>query len=320
MNRHEYITIIIKLLTRLPKAVESSNKLNLTDLNNFSEDFYESLLNLIYSYDLENANKDTPNAAAIDLRDSKNRIAYQVTSTSAIVKTRKTVDKFIENKLYESYDRLIILNIVKKSVHKEGSIGTDVFSIDTKDDIQDIDDLLKDIKHVSDLVLIKKIYDFLVKELQDRPESTLPNEVQTILGIIEYISCETPPEAGNGLIEAPDPERKILKRFAEYSEFLTNRYSDLFIEYGQVLSAINNENDYGAQALRRAGTYLKGFSDELLNEHKGDPKSALRALVSHFENQLSNNGFSFDSGAAEFYVVDQLIACNVFPNRKVQNA
>lgn len=68
-KKQEYITKIIKLLTRLPKLVESSNKLNLTDVNNFSEDFYEKLLNLIYGYNLENQNNFDPNAAAIDLSD-----------------------------------------------------------------------------------------------------------------------------------------------------------------------------------------------------------------------------------------------------------
>lgn len=320
MNRQDHITTIIKLLTRLPRAVESSNLLNLTDINNFSEDFYASLLNLIYGYELENANKAVSNAPAIDLRDSKKRIAYQVTSTSSFDKTQTTVNKFIEHELYLDYDRLIILNIVKKSNHRKNTIGSNVFSINSKKDVQDIDDLLKDIMHKTDPVLIKEIHDFLVNELHDKPRTTLPNEVQTILGIIEYISGETRPDVENDLIEDPDPDKKILQRFSDHAEYLINRYSDLFIEYGQILKTITNENDFGSQELRRAGTYLKGFSNDLLKKNQGDPKAALEALVDNFKIQLSGNGFSFDSGAAEFYVVDQLITCNVFPNRKIINA
>lgn len=317
MNRQDYITKIIKLLTRLPKLVESSNKLNLTDANNFSEDFYGNLLNLIYGYNLVNVNAFDQNAVAIDLRDSDNQISIQVTSTSKLIKSKNTVKKFIENKLFKDFKRLVILNIVKKSVHKEKTLGDDNFKLDTENDIWDIDDLLKDIKYLPDLDTIKPVYDFLVKELHDEPITTLPNEVNTILGIIELLSNERHPDAGNGFLEDPDPENKILNRFSEHSAFLSTRYYELYIEYGKILAAINEENDLGSQALRRAGTYLKGYSDEVLNSCEGNPKDALAMLVKNFKNHLSNNGFSFDACAAEFYIVDQLIKCNVFPNREV---
>lgn len=318
-KKQEYMTAIITLLTRIPPAVTASNKLNLTDVNTFSEDFYEQLLNLVYGYRLKNANEFDPNAAAIDLRDTDNKIAIQVTSTSSLKKTQKTVEKFIEHGLFNKLNRLIILNIVKKSKHKECSIGDDQFSIDTEKDIWDINDILRDIKYLTDIAKIKSIRDFLRKELQDDPVSTLPNEVNTILAIIEMLSNERHPGAGNGFIEDPDPDNKINKRFSDHSEYLKNRYYDLYIEYGKILDTIGEESDIGGQALRRAGTYLKGYSDEVLTNSGGDPKVALGVLVGNFKGYLSNLGFSFDSCAAEFYVVDQLIQCNVFPVRKVSN-
>ena len=318
-KRQEYIATIITLLTRIRPLVEASNKLNLTDVNNFSEDFYEQLLNLVYGYSLENANQFDPNAAAIDLRDLKNKISVQVTSTSSLKKTTTTVNKFIEHKLFEKYDRLIILNIAKKSKHKEKSIGNDQFSIAAEDDIWDVNDVLKDIKYLTDIEKIKAIRDFLIKELKDQPDSTLPNEVNTILGLIEMLSDEKHPDAGSGFIEDPDPDNKIHKRFADHATYLKNRYYDLYIEYGKVLDAINEESDIGSQALRRAGTYLKGYSDNILTKCDGDPKVALDKLVESFKSHLSNLGFSFDACAAEFYIVDQLIKCNVFPSRKVSN-
>lgn len=318
-KKQEYITTIISLLTRIPPLVEASNKLNLTDVNNFSEDFYAQLLNLVYGYNLKNENQFDPNAVAIDLRDLDNKISVQVTSTSSFTKTTTTVKKFVEHKLFEKYDRLIILNIAKKSKHREKKIGDNQFSIDTENDIWDVHDVLRNIKYLTDIDKIKAIRDFLIKELQDQPDSTLPNEVNTILAMIEMLSNERHPEAGNGFIEDPDPNNKIYKRFADHAEYLTSRYYDLYIEYGKVLDAINEESDIGSQALRRAGTYLKGYSDEILTECAGDPKTALAKLVESFQDHLSNHGFSFDACAAEFYIVDQLIKCNVFPNRKVTN-
>lgn len=318
-KKQQYITAIINLLSRIPPVVEASNKPNLTDVNNFSEDFYAQILNLVYDYNLVNENEFNANAAAIDLRDKTNKIAIQVTSTSTLNKTRKTVEKFIENNLFNEYTRLIVLNIVKKSKHQDKKIGNKQFSIDSEKDIWDINDILRDIKYISDIDKIKRICDFLKKELQDKSASTLPNEVNTILAMIELLSDGKHPEAGNGFIEDPDPDKKINKRFSEHSEYLTNRYYDLYLEYGKILDTIHEESDIGGQELRRAGTYLKGYSDEVLTKNGGDPKAALQNLVDYFKRHLSNLGFSFDSCAAEFYIVDQLIKCNVFPNRKVSN-
>jgi hypothetical protein len=316
-KRQQCITTIINMLTRLPKLVESSAKLNLTDVNNFAEDFYEQLLNLIYGYSLVNANEFDPNASAIDLRDSKNRLAVQVTSTRNIRKTKYTVEKFIEYERYKDFDRLVILNIVKKSKHNESYIGTDIFKLDTTKDIWDIDDLLRDIKFIRNIDQLVKIKNYLVGELQDQPETTLPNEVNTILSMIEMLSNQHHPDAGAGFLEDPDPDGKIRNRFSEHSEYLINRYYDLYIEYGKVVGAIHEESDIGAQELRRAGTYLKGYSDNFLTQCDGNPVEALDRIVAEFKLVLSGLGAMFDSGAAEFYVVDQLIKCNVFPNRKV---
>lgn len=96
MNRVDYQKKIIKWLGWLKNEVELNNSLNLTDINRGAEDFYCGLLNLVYGYNLKNINILDLNAAAIDLGDSEKRIAIQVTSTSALAKTKYTVEKFIE--------------------------------------------------------------------------------------------------------------------------------------------------------------------------------------------------------------------------------
>ncbi|MCP4146269.1 MAG: SMEK domain-containing protein [bacterium] len=122
----------------LSREVELKASLSLTDINLHAENFYRDLLNLAFGYKLQNINAINPNAAAIDLGDSENRIAIQVTSTSAIAKTRKTVTTFIEKKLYDNYDRLIILNLVKVTKHSSPLIGDEArYQLDTRKDIWD---------------------------------------------------------------------------------------------------------------------------------------------------------------------------------------
>ena len=71
LTRQEYQQSMISSLAWLSKEVELSNKINFTDVNVYSENFYRDLLNLALGYQLTNINIQEPNAAAIDLGDEK---------------------------------------------------------------------------------------------------------------------------------------------------------------------------------------------------------------------------------------------------------
>ncbi len=193
--------------------------MNLTDINVHSENFYRDLLNLAFGYNLVNINTINPNAAAIDLGDEGNSLAIQVTSTSAIAKTRRTVRKFIEKGLCEKFDRLIILNIASKTTHTVPTIGDDSYRFNTKDDIWDIGDLAVKINDL-DLPKIQEIDSFLNRQLYMKPTEKLPRNVETILRLIELISDEEHPAAGEGFLDEPFPDEKINKRFADHAGFL----------------------------------------------------------------------------------------------------
>lgn len=317
MNRIEYQKKIIAALSWLKSQVEIHNSLNLTDINHGAEDFYCGLLNLAYGYSLKNVNITDQNAAAIDLGDLQKKIAIQVTSTSALVKTKYTVEKFIEKQLYKKFDRLFILNIVKKTNHAAPKIGAAEYYLDTKTDIIDVEDLIKKITSDPDLQRLKSIADFLDSELSLPAQKSLPNEVLTILGIIEYISNEEHVHAGNGYLEEPIPEDKIYKRFAGHADFLVGMYNDGYIEYGAVLEAVKKESDFGQVKLRRAASYLKKYSDGVLTKCGDNPKEALNQIIADFDALLGNNGYTFDEGAGQFYVIEQLVKCNIFPYKKV---
>ncbi|KTC12186.1 hypothetical protein AO390_17890 [Pseudomonas marginalis ICMP 11289] len=313
MNRPDYQKKVISALAWLKSQVELHNSLSLTDINHGAEDFYCGLLNLVYGYNLKNINITDQNAAAIDLGDEQKKIAIQVTSTPALAKTKYTIEKFIEKELYKKFDRLLILNIVKKSNHEAPTIGGPEYNLDTKKDILDVDDLVKRITNDPDLEKLKAIVDFLDAELSLPVQQSLPNEVLTVLGIIEYISDVNHEDAGAGYLEEPDPEKKIYKRFQEHSELLVGMYNEGYIEYGAVLEAVKEEADFGQVKLRRAASYLKEYSDSVLTACGGDPQKALHQIIDNFKVLLGGNGYTFDAGAAKFYVIEQLVKCNIFP-------
>lgn len=318
MNRQDYQNSIINSLTWLSAKVSVNNKLNLTDVNVHSENFYRDLLNLSFGYNLVNINIIDPNAAAIDLGDEGNKFAIQVTSTSSLAKTRHTVTKFIKKGLDKKYDRLVILNITAKITHTAPTVGDDTYSLNTKDDIWDIGDLAVMINDL-ELPKIQEISNFLNQQLYMKPTESLPRNVETILQLIELISDEQHPAAGEGFLDEPFPEEKINDRFADHADFLKQEFLTLYQDYGAVLDSIEQESDIGQVKIRRVAQHLRLYSDKVLTECNGDPKQALVKLIDNFVGMLNENGFEADTGAAQFYIVKHLIKCNVFPNKEVAN-
>jgi hypothetical protein len=250
------------------------------------------------------------------LGDEKNKIAIQVTSTSSLSKIKKTLDSFIKKDLHKKYDRLIILNITKKENHKEKFIGDQgPYQINTKDDIWDIGKIIEDVQNLK-TDKIKNISNFLEDEIKLAPEPTLAKEIKTFMSLIEILSDENQISSGRGFIEAPDPEGKIYRRFADYSDFLTKEYQDLYTEYGQVLEDVMKQSDIGQTRIRRLALYLRNNSDSILNVCNGDAKKALKLLIEKYEIVLSSNGIDYDESAIRFFLVEQLTRCNVFPNKE----
>lgn len=318
MNRQDSQKSIINSLTWLSTQVTVNNRLNLTDINVHSENFYRDLLNLAFGYNLVNINAINPNAASIDLGDEGNKFAIQVTSTSALTKTKHTVSKFIEKGLYEKYDRLVILNIASKSIHSTPTVGGDTYSLDTKKDIWDIGDLAIMFNEL-ELEKLQEISNFLNEQLYMKPNGKLPRNVETILRLIELISDEEHPAAGEGFLDEPFPDEKINKRFADHSEFLKQEFLTLYQDYGAVLDSVEQESDIGQVKIRRVAQHLRVYSDKILTECDGDPKKALATLIYNFMGMLNENGFEADTGAAQFYIIKHLIKCNVFPNKEAAN-
>ena len=318
MKSQEYLNAIIERLTFLRMKVSLSNPLNLTDINIVSENFYRDFFNLLYGYDLLNINIVETNAAAIDLGDEKKKIAFQITATPDLSKTKKTVTSFTKKELYKKYDRLIILNITEKTNHRDKTVSHTLdYSLDTDDDIWDISDLIKDINDLQ-IDRLKEIYDFLESHIKFNNDANviLSTEVQTFLALITYLSDEKQLSAGQGIIDEPDPKGKINERFSNHADFLKNEYGRLYEEYGKILEEIEIQADIGSTKIRRVGLKLSNLSDQILSKNNGNPELALNELIEHHKNLLAENLIGYDESAIKFFLLDQLIRCNVFPNKE----
>ncbi|MBR3171715.1 MAG: pentapeptide repeat-containing protein [Lachnospiraceae bacterium] len=70
-----------------------NGKENFHDINIVSENFFSDLLNILYGYELVNANKIRMNTAGYDLIDTKNRLLIQVSSSAHPQKVKDTLEK-----------------------------------------------------------------------------------------------------------------------------------------------------------------------------------------------------------------------------------
>lgn len=161
---------IIELLSRWVASIKGSTKLSRTDLNHVSENILVPLLREVYGLsDLRNLNLESANYPSIDLADDNARVAIQVTSTATSNKIRHTLVEFVNHRLYEKYDHLIVYILIEKQKSYRGKDFDDIiqgrFKFDIKDDIQDYRDLLEIINNFQ-IDRAKRILDILEANFQ----------------------------------------------------------------------------------------------------------------------------------------------------------
>jgi len=306
-NRQTYISLIIKRLTYIQKEVENFNSLNLTDINIFAENFYRDLFNLI-GFKFNNTNFESNNFAHIDLIDTVNKQAIQITSQNDNKKIKEAIDGFFAKPENQDY-KLQILLISKNAKDYKTKFGK-VFN--HKEDVLDIKRLLAIINDIKEINTIKNIAEFLDNNVLTERKKTECSEVETIMELINYLSLNKNRVIIDKVVNV-DPKNKIENRFSEHSDYLKKQYSELYANYNGALVEATSKID-GVEA-EIISDFLKDESDVILTKENNNPKLALHSLVELFYGKLSSNGVKFDKQAIKFYLLNELIKCNVFPNK-----
>lgn len=319
MNRKSCIDSIVYYLSILRVSVEMHNSLNHQDINVASENFFRDFLNLALGYQLQNINIVQKNTQAIDLGDADARIAIQVTSSTGLTKVKHTHSGFVKGGLASTYDRLIVLMIGEKAAFKQATLGEPGgFQISLRDDVWGLSELLR---RLDDLTL-EKLFE-CEKYLKDgisvhRPREA--NEVRTLMRLVEVLSEADVEFVRTDIRTAPDPDGKINARFADHADFLKRQFTDLHMLYGATLEEVTSQSDLSHGRLLKLQIYLTNWSDRVLQQCGNNPKTALDMMVSQTMEKMGDSDTGFDEGAVRFYLIQQLIACNVFPNTAAEHA
>lgn len=317
MERQNLINDIINYFARLESAVSISNSNGLTDINNHSEDFFCKLLNCIFDLSLVNLNTVKLNFPSIDLGDASKQVSIQVTSETTVKKIKETIKKFDEHSLSTNFKTLRFIIISRKKPSSKLSIvGPSDVSFDSKKDILCLSDLTAIIRSFG-VEKIGKIIEILKSELDSqkgrKSEITLAYEVETIADLVVFLSDNKELDK-NTWTDEPDPQKKIEHRFANKSAYLKSQIVDLLPKYSLARNEVDEKLGLDAIKIQFIRDFLRMKSDDLLTQANGDPEKALANLTEYFATEIGKNGKKHDHQAIRFYILDELIKCNVFPN------
>lgn len=174
MRRIELINKINTYASRFVLEVEGFTAMNQYHINIHAESFLIPVLNAVFDLNLENLNAtQRKNFPAVDLADFKNRVAFQVTSTSSLDKITDTLDKFKRHNLIEHFDSLYFYFITEKaSKYSQDRIEDripDGLHFDVDSNVFDKDSLLQKIGNISatpQLEQLCKLYEHEFSDIQ----------------------------------------------------------------------------------------------------------------------------------------------------------
>src|SRR5260370_12442142 len=145
-KRTEALAAIADGLGAIRSSCEHRGLLHLFDNHTAAQHFFCRLLNAAYDLDLVELDNLKENFPAIDLGDSKKRIASQVTTKKVSEKITKTLEKFVQHHLDEQFDTLKILIIGDRQRTYDAVEVPAKLKFSTADDIIDLAGLLKHIR------------------------------------------------------------------------------------------------------------------------------------------------------------------------------
>jgi hypothetical protein len=141
--RGDLLRTITDGLGWVKNTCELQGVLKLFDSHVVSQHFFCRLLNCVYRLRLEKMDQIQANYPAIDLGDSANRIAYQITTERGGDKVQHTLDMFLKHGLEKMFDTLKILVIgERQQTYKSVDVQPGI-SFDCERDIVGIKEFLK---------------------------------------------------------------------------------------------------------------------------------------------------------------------------------
>jgi hypothetical protein len=250
MARQEYFNDIEARLSWLVTSIMQRGRLNVLDLNIISENFFAHFFNLLYGWDFINMNSAKQNISGLDLIDNKNKILAQVSSDISKRKIELSLSKSNLSQ-YKGYRfKFIGIAIDAKKLRSNIYVNPHGLQFNPQVDIYDVTGILKTINNMENIDKIKKICDFIQKEIkipitQEKVETNIAKiiEIFSKTNLEEYYQPETIPFeieekiSFNSLVKF----RAVIDNYKHYSACIDKIYTEFDrIGNNKSLSVLNN--------------------------------------------------------------------------------
>lgn len=314
MNRSQYFNYIEDKINYLSYRISKRGKINLLDLNIYSETFFAEMINMLLKFDLKNMNAIKQNVEGIDLIDHKNKVVAQVSSTN----TKQKIESSLKKKIIQKYKdyRFVFIPIVGEADVLRTKTFANPYGItfNPEEDIYDT-------KAILNLVLNMKIGDqqkfftFIKEELGNTVDVV---KVDTNLAaIINILSKEN-------LVNVPDsPEinhfeinRKIEFNNLQNAKMTIDMYK---IYYSKLAEKYTEFDKQGVNKSLSVFSVLSNQYIKLQNEKQDDVDvfySVINNVIEIIQN--SKNYIEIPYEELEMcvciIVVDAFIRCKIFKN------
>jgi len=151
--------------------------------------FFCRFLNSAYRLQLRQTDHIQSNYPAIDLGDTTNKVAYQITADKGSDKVQHTLDKFVEHGLEKSYNTLRILIIGERQKAYATLVVPPLLQFDRTRDIIGIPELIKYIEKL-DTNQLDELSKVVTEELTFR-DHTPPrlSRARFVLGLVPFVLC-----------------------------------------------------------------------------------------------------------------------------------
>ena len=174
----KYFEEIVGMLNNFKSEVQTFSALGLLNINKHSENFLKRILNLTYNYELENLNKGKSNFPGLDLGDTGDGVAFQITSTKKSDKIDDTLITCLKYRHYETFKQINVFILTnKQSTYTIKTVTEPHFTFSAEKNIIDFNDLFKEIEHLAPTKM-KAMNEYITTELQPVIEAIRDDKFQ----------------------------------------------------------------------------------------------------------------------------------------------
>ncbi|AJM72051.1 ABC-three component system protein [Mycoplasma yeatsii] len=319
MGRETNLNSLILCLDRLQKLVNTRNSLNLYDLNTQCETIYKEILNVLFGWELENANITIQhNCPGFDLIDIDKKILIQVSSEVKKDKIEKSLNKNIYKK-YANYS-FKFLGIIEKIDSKFKNIEYENpynLKFNPKNDIIDHHYLISQI-HDASIEKQEKIISTLSDEIRSLILSDTRKVTTILADLINHIHQTSLAEIDESEYQTIsfEIEEKISFNKLKNKAHLVNDYfiyhNDMLNIYEDLDIQGNNKSRSVLQKIRKV--YHDSKKDKFSpDEIFGECSKQIKKVIIESENWIP-----IDEEPLEMYIdiilVDAFVRCKIFEN------